>query len=766
MNEERSNFLTDLIDADLANGVHDTVTTRFPPEPNGYPHIGHAKSICLNHGLAVRYDGRFNLRFDDTNPVSEKEEFVRAITNDVKWLLGLDEIPNVYWASDYFPQMFAYAEELVRKGLAYVDSQTVEELRANRGDFTTPGTDSPYRDRTIDENLDLMARMRAGEFADGEHVIRAKIDMAHPNMIMRDPPIYRIKHATHHNTGDEWCLYPMYDFAHCLEDAIEHITHSICTLEFENNREIYDWIIDNVSVPSRPRQYEFARLNLDYTVMSKRKLKRLVEEGYVDGWDDPRMPTISGMRRRGVTPSAIRNFCDLIGVAKNNSVVDIGKLEFSIRDDLNHACPRAFGVTDPLPLELTNVEEDFARTVDGPLWPEGFERAESRPLVVRRRVLLERSDFADDPPSGWKRLAPGRAVRLRYASSVSCDEVLRDETGKVVGLRGRLLSEDDELRPSGIVHWLAEDDAVPAEYRLYDRLFSVPAPDASDGDFTEHLNPDSLALSAGFVERWAADRVREALGDRAASGDPGFRFQLERVGYFCADSSSTDDRLSLNRIVTLKDSWSKRDSGDDDADSLRARKEAERAAQAARSEASRRDHADVAAERGEATKARFDGLVADGVSGAIALPLSGSAAQVDYLRSLDSFAKSPDVVAKFFLNFEAPTWESREPSGRAAFDALASDVAGDRWSGAEVKKLFARLAESGTYEPDAIDRASGDEVADAVAQVLADNADAVARYRDGKKALLGFFIGRTMAATGDRADAAAVRQELVRALEE
>ena len=764
MNEERSNFLTDLIDADLKSGVHETVTTRFPPEPNGYPHIGHAKSICLNHGLAARYRGTFNLRFDDTNPVAEKEEFVRAITTDVEWLLGLDEIPNVYWASDYFPQIFAYAEELVRKGLAYVDSQTVEEVRENRGDFTTPGTDSPYRNRTVDENLDLLARMRAGEFPDGAHVLRAKIDMAHPNMIMRDPPIYRIKHATHHNTGDEWCVYPMYDFAHCLEDAIEHITHSICTLEFENNREIYDWIIENVSVPSRPRQYEFARLNLDYTVMSKRKLKRLVEEGFVNGWDDPRMPTISGMRRRGVTPAAIRAFCDMIGVAKNNSVVDIGKLEFAIRDDLNQVSPRAFGVVEPLVLELTNVDESYRRVVEAPLWPEGFDADESRELVVRHRILIDRADFAEDPPEGWKRLAPGRAVRLRYASSVSCDEIIHDDEGRIVALKGRLLDEDDELRPSGIVHWLSEADAVPVEYRLYDRLFSVPAPDAGD-DFTQHLNPSSLTIRSGFIERWAASRLREALNARDASGDPGFRLQLERVGYFCADPSSSVDGLSLNRIVTLKDSWARRDAPDEDVEALRARKDAERAAQAARSAASRRDHADVAAERGEATKTRFDSLVSAGVAPDVALPISGSAAQVDYLVSLGSFSGAADVVSKLFLNFEAPRWEDGTPADHEAFDALAADVAADRWTGAEVKKLHARLVETGRYEPDSIDRASGDEVSAAVERVLAENADAVARYRDGKRALLGFFIGRAMAATGGRADAGEVRAALIRALD-
>ncbi len=362
-----SNFLTDIIDADLEAGRHDTVVTRFPPEPNGYLHIGHAKSICLNFGLAEQYGGRCHLRFDDTNPAKEDEEYVRSIQDDVHWL-GFDWGDHLYWASDYFAAMYRFAEELVEKGLAYVDSLNEEEVREYRGDFNTPGRPSPHRDRSVEENLDLLHRMKAGEFPDGAHTLRAKIDMAHPNMLMRDPLLYRIKRATHHNTGDEWCIYPMYDFAHCLEDAVEHISHSICTLEFENNRELYDWVVDNVSVPARPHQYEFARLSLDYTVMSKRKLLQLVEEGRVSGWDDPRMPTIAGLRRRGVTPEAIRRFAEMIGVAKNNSVVDIGKLEFAIRDDLNARAPRVFAVLDPIRLEITDGLEP--ETLDAPYWPD------------------------------------------------------------------------------------------------------------------------------------------------------------------------------------------------------------------------------------------------------------------------------------------------------------------------------------------------------------------------------------------------------------
>ncbi len=765
MAEERTNFLTDIIDADLESGRHISVCTRFPPEPNGYPHIGHAKSICLNYGLAKRYDGKFNLRFDDTNPAAEKEEFVRAITTDVKWLLGLDEVEHVYWASDYFDEIYGYAVELIDKGLAYVDSQTVEEVRENRGDFTTPGKNSPFRDRSVAENRELLERMRNGEFGDGEHVVRAKIDMTHSNMIMRDPPIYRIKHVHHHNTGDKWCLYPMYDFAHCLEDAIEHITHSVCTLEFENNREIYDWIIENVSVPSRPRQFEFARLKLDYTVMSKRKLKRLVEEGLVDGWDDPRMPTISGMRRRGLTPASIRNFCDLIGVAKNNSVVDIGKLEYAIRDDLNTVSPRAFGLVEPLPLELTNVDDAFAREFDAPLWPEGFDRDESRTLTLRKHVLIDASDFEEVAPKGWKRLSLGGAVRLRYASAVTCDEVIKSDSGEVIGLRGRLIEGDDGPKPSGIVHWLSKEDAVPAEIRLYERLFKVAAPDAdAEVDFVTLLNPDSLRVTEGAVEPWIADRIAASASAREASGDPEFRCQLERVGYFCPDLTSTNDRPVLNRIVTLKDSWAKATGNGPDVEKLRAEKERAKAAREAKAAASKRTPAELAEERGADVLARFEKLVAAGVGPKIALPLSSDIEHYDYVTPLAVFSRSANDVAKLFLNLHAPAWNEGPAYSAAEFERFAADVVDGKVSGSNAKKLHAAMLESGSYNPDAIESVDSDEIDAAIDGVLADNADAVARFREGKTALLGFFIGKAMAATGGRADANTVRATLMKKL--
>jgi glutaminyl-tRNA synthetase len=595
--------------------------------------------------------------------------------------------------------------------------------------------------------------------------VRAKIDMTHPNMIMRDPPIYRIKHVHHHNTGDKWCLYPMYDFAHCLEDAIEHVTHSVCTLEFENNREIYDWLIENVAVPSRPRQFEFARLKLDYTVMSKRKLKRLVEEGLVGSWDDPRMPTISGMRRRGFTPSSIRNFCDLIGVAKNNSIVDIGKLEYAIRDDLNTICPRAFGLVKPLPLEITNVDDSFAREFDAPLWPDGFDRTESRTLTLRKQVLIDASDFEEVAPKGWKRLSLGGVVRLRYASTVTCDEVIKSDTGQVIGLRGRLIDGDEGPQPSGILHWLSKEDAVPAEMRLYERLFKVAAPDSdADVDFITLLNPDSLSVSEGAVEPWVASQILESAESRAESGDPEFRCQLERIGYFCPDLRSTDERPVLNRIVTLKDSWAKAIGNGPDVDKLRADKERAKSEREAKAEAAKRTPAELAADRGPEVLVRFEKLIAAGVGPRIALPLSGSSEHVDYVYPLAVFTRASNDVAKLFLNLHAPAWNDGPAYPAAEFERFAVDVVDGKVSGSNAKKLHALMLESGIYTPDAIESAGDDEVEAAIDGVLIANADAVERFREGKTALLGFFIGKAMAATGGRADAGKVRGILMKKL--
>lgn len=765
--EHNRNFLTDIIDADLDAGRHDQVTTRFPPEPNGYLHIGHAKSICLNHGLARRYDGRFNLRFDDTNPVAEKDEFVQAIVRDVRWLIGEPEFDRIFWASDYFEWLYERALELVDKGLAYVDSQSTAEVRENRGDFNTPGTPSRYRDRTVEENRDLLARMKAGEFGDGEHTLRAKIDMAHPNMVMRDPLLYRIKHAHHHNTGDAWCIYPMYDFAHCLEDAYEGISHSICTLEFENNRAIYDWLIENVTwdrtgtAKTPPRQYEFARLALDYTMTSKRKLKQLVEDGHVDGWDDPRMPTLAGMRRGGIRPEALRAFCELVGVAKTNSTVDYAKFDFAVRQDLNPICPRALAVLEPLPVTLTDVDDDFEEVFEAPLFPDDPEST-SRPLRLRKHLLIERSDFMAEPVDGFRRLAPGRTVRLRYAHSIRCDAVETDDAGEVIGLSCSLVR--DAADASGIIHWLATDDAVPAEVRVYDRLFSTAAPGTDpDRSFVEELNPASLVThAAARVEPWVAEQAR---ADDAFDGDaPNLRVQFERTGYFCPDAKA--DGLVFNRIVALKDAWAnQQEDAEGDLDARRAEKEAEKAAQAARSEQTRRTPAEVAAERGEDVESRFTRLVGAGAPPSPALAIASANDQATaYLMETAAFASYPADAAKYLVNFTLPAWDDAPPYPAEAFSGFASDLASDAVPGNVAKALHAAMLSSGRYDRDAVQTVGGDAIADAVASVLAAEADAVARYRDGKTQLLGFFIGKVMQAAGKGADAGAVRKTLLEQL--
>ncbi|MBC7250603.1 MAG: glutamine--tRNA ligase/YqeY domain fusion protein [Anaerolineae bacterium] len=547
-----SNFIREIIEEDLrTNKYGGRVHTRFPPEPNGYLHIGHAKSITINFGLAAEYGGLCNLRFDDTNPTKEEVEYVEAIKEDIKWL-GYDWEDREFYASDYFEQLYEYAVELIKKGKAYVCDLSPEEIREYRGTLTEPGKESPYRNRSVEENLDLFARMRAGEFPDGSRTLRAKIDMSHPNVLMRDPVMYRILHATHHRTGDKWCIYPMYDFAHCLSDSIEGITHSICTLEFENNRALYDWFLDELGV-YHPQQIEFARLNLSYTVLSKRKLLQLVEQGHVAGWDDPRMPTLSGLRRRGYTPEAIRDFCNLIGVAKTNSIVDIAMLEHCIRQDLNKRAPRVFGVLRPLKVVLVNYPEDQVEEMECINNPEDSSMG-TRKVPFSRVLYIERDDFREDPPKKWFRLAPGREVRLRYAYYITCVDVIKDEHGEVVELhctydpetRGGWAPDGRKVR--GTLHWVSAAHSLEAEVRLYDRLFLKPNPlDVEEGqDFTANLNPNSL-------EVLTSARVEPSLAGAA----PGSRYQFERQGYFCVDPDSTPQKLVFNRTIGLRDTWAK-----------------------------------------------------------------------------------------------------------------------------------------------------------------------------------------------------------------
>ncbi len=551
-------FIRAMVARDQESGKYGgRVATRFPPEPNGFLHIGHTKALWLNYGIAQENGGTFNLRFDDTNPTNEEQRYVDAIIEDIRWM-GIDWEDRLYFASDYFEQMYEWGEKLIRDGNAYVDSMSEEEIREYRGTVTTPGRDSLYRDRSVEESLDLFRRMREGEFPDGAHVLRAKIDMSHPNMTMRDPLLFRIRHESHYRRGDDWCIYPMYDYAHCLEDAIEDITHSLCTLEFKVNREIYDWVLDAVGI-ERPRteQTEFARLNIDYTVLSKRKLIRLVRDGHVSGWDDPRMPTVAGLRRRGVTPEAIRKFNEMIGVADVDSRIEYSRLEYAVRDDLNWKSPRRLAVLDPLKVVITDYPEGETEWIDAPEFPHDVGKEGSRRMPFSREIWIERSDFMEEPNRKFYRLAPGREVRLRHAYVIRCDELVRDTgTGEIRELR---CSHDpdtmganpaDGRKVRGTIHWVSAEHALPAEVRLYDRLFTAADPEeglSEDADFTINLNPESLV-----VVRDA--RVEPALGEDA----PGTRYQFERHGYFMSDPiDSSAEGLVFNRTVTLRDSWAK-----------------------------------------------------------------------------------------------------------------------------------------------------------------------------------------------------------------
>jgi glutaminyl-tRNA synthetase len=545
-------FIRQRIDEDLAQGKHGgRLLTRFPPEPNGYLHIGHAKSICLNFGVARERGGACNLRFDDTNPTKEDIEYVEAIEDDVRWLGFTWDA--MFYASDYFEKLYEFAVTLIRQGKAYVDSLSADEIRAHRGTLTEPGKNSPYRERSVEENLDLFARMRAGEFPDGAHVLRAKIDMASPNMNMRDPALYRIRRATHHRTGDAWCIYPMYDYAHPLSDALEGITHSLCTLEFEDHRPLYDWCVENLIEGSRPQQIEFARLNLNYTVMSKRKLLQLVQQGHVSGWDDPRMPTISGLRRRGYTPESIRDFCARIGIAKKENVIDVAQLEHSVREDLNVRAPRVMAVLRPLKVVITNYPEGEVEHVDVINNPEDAS-AGTRKVPFSRELYIEQDDFREDPPKKFFRLSPGKEVRLRCAYFITCTEVIKNEAGEIVELRctydpaTRGGDAPDGRRVKATLHWVSAAHALPVEVRLYDRLFSVEDPEGGGpgANFIDVLNPQSLEVLRGA---WAEPSL--------ASAQVEDRFQFERLGYFCLDRDSTPGALVFNRTVSLRDAWAK-----------------------------------------------------------------------------------------------------------------------------------------------------------------------------------------------------------------
>ena len=751
------------------------VVTRFPPEPNGWLHIGHAKSICLNFGIAQEFGGRCHLRFDDTNPETEEIEYVEAIQRDIRWL-GFDWGEHLYFASDYFERMYECARVLIRKGLAYVDSSDEEEIRRGRGTVTTPGEPGPYRERTVEENLDLFARMRAGEFEDGAHVLRAKIDLASRNMIMRDPVLYRIRHAHHYRQGDDWCIYPLYDYAHCLEDAFEGVTHSFCTLEFDNNREIYDWLLDHVGFEEpRTHQYEFNRLNLEYTVVSKRKLLPLVKSGYLSGWDDPRMSTVAGLRRRGVPPEAIRLFCAMIGVAKAESWVDPGKLEFAIRDVLNVAAPRVMAVLDPLRVVLTDVPEDFVEEVDAPSWPHDVPRKGSRKVPFTRELLIERADFSDDPPRGFRRLVPGGEVRLRHACLIRCDDVVRDDAGRVVELR---CSRVDEARDGGdggkgvgTIHWVSARHALPAEVRLYDRLFRVPDPEdvPEGGDLRDNLNPESLVVMA------------DARVEPSVAGDPtDTRYQFERTGYFWRDPvEGAGDRLVFNRIVSLKDTWSRQAAAhaagvataSAEATALRAfptqPKQATGPRVSEEREAVRDADPDLAA--------RMERYVRElGVTREDADVLTASPEAADFFEAALAEHDDAPGVASWVVNDLRGVLDGRTvsalPFDGAALGRLAAMVADGRVSRRAGKDVLAEMARRGGDPIEIVARLGLAQVADqdtlgpVVEGVLAAWPAKVEEYRAGNPKLMGLFVGEVMKATKGAADPKVVKALLAERL--
>ncbi|RMG18301.1 MAG: glutamine--tRNA ligase/YqeY domain fusion protein [Planctomycetota bacterium] len=762
-----TDFIRDRIAADLASGKHSTVITRFPPEPNGYLHLGHAKSIFLNFGLAEEFGGRCHLRFDDTNPETEDPEYVESIQRDVRWL-GCDWGDHLYFASDYFERLYELAEELIKAGKAYVDSSSEEEIRALRGTVTEPGRPSPYRDRSVEENLDLFRRMRAGEFPEGSHVLRAKIDLAAKNMKMRDPLLYRIRKRPHYRTGDTWCVYPFYDYTHCLSDAFEGITHSICTLEFENNRELYDWVIDNLRehLPARPEQIEFARLDLSYTVMSKRKLLQLVQEGIVAGWDDPRMPTLSGLRRRGVTPDALRTFCERIGVAKTNSTVDVQLFEHCVRDDLNHRAPRVMAVLDPLKVVITNYPEDRSEELDASYWPHDVPREGSRKVPFSRELFIERDDFREDPPKKYKRLAPGREVRLRYGYFIVCDEVIKDEAGRVVELRctydpaTRGGAAPDGRSPKATLHWVSAAHAIDVEVRLYDRLFRAEVPGADGRDYHEDLNPDSLVV------------VRAKAEPSLATAGPGEHFQFERQGYFFADPVDTSPGAPVfNRTIGLRDSWAKRSQpkGSRPAAPSRPRREAP----TGRSSAPRsRD--DYLAGLPPAARERFLAFEARGLPWGDARTLATEPALADLFAEATRHHDDPRAVANWVVNDVARALKTRSelPFGGEALAELVELVATNRLSTKLARRVFEEMLASGERPAAIVERKGWRQLTDPaelrplVEAVLAADPERVADYRGGKEKLLGYFLGQVMQRSGGQADPKTARELLRSALAE
>ena len=767
-------FIRQVISRDLKTGKYDgRVVSRFPPEPNGFLHIGHAKSICLNFGLAEEHAGGVcHLRLDDTNPDTEKAEFVEAMKRDIRWL-GFDWGEHLYHASDYFEQLYRYALVLVDKGLAYVDSSTEEEIRERRGSVTEPGVNSPYRDRSREENRDLLERMRAGEFPDGSHVLRAKIDMAHRNMIMRDPLLYRIRHSHHYRQGDDWPIYPMYDFAHCLSDSVERVTHSLCTLEFENNREIYDWLLVHVDAPvPRPEQTEFAPLVLDYVITSKRKLKELVRTGHMRGWDDPRMPTLAGLRRRGVTPEAIRKLCDMVGVARTQSRVDFGKFEFAVRDDLNRRAPRAFCVLDPLKVVIANYPAGREETFEAPCMPGDGGASGTRELPFGRKIWIDREDFAENPPPGFHRLRPGGEVRLKYACTIRCDEVVKDEHGQVTELRcsfdpathGGVAPQGRRVR--GIVHWLKKDRAVRAEVRLIDRMFAVPEP--RPDDIVGALNPDSERVVTG------------ALVEPGVEGTPpGTHYQFERLGYFFTDPvDSRGDRLVFNRTVTMRDSWGARTRGAEvgeerSRDSVfpavvagddRSRPHTAPARGAGDGTAGKRQPTPEESLPSGEDRRRFRELVALSVTEEAAASLVRSPVALELFGAARArYPEGTESIAAWLVNDFTRLLGSDDGADPArlepaALGDLVRAVDTGVLSHRQGRSVLAALLERGGSFEEARAAVDLTEIGDEATlramleDLVEEFPDKAAAFRNGRSGLLGFFVGQVMRRTHGKAD--------------
>lgn len=763
----RDTFIHEIIEEDLKNGNHTNVVTRFPPEPNGYLHIGHAKSIVLNFELARQYDGQCHLRFDDTNPETESMEYVESIKEAVKWL-GYDWGEHLYFASDYFDQFYEYAVRLVENGDAYVDSLDEETISEYRGSVNEPGKPSPYRDRSIEENLELFSAMKEGEFEQGEHVLRARIDMSSEHMIMRDPLLFRILHREHYRLDDEWCIYPMYDFAHPLEDAIEDVTHSLCTLEFNTNRVLYDWVLEHCLTEGekeeRPHQYEFSRLHLNFTVMSKSKLRYLIENGFVDGWDDPRLPTMMGLERRGVPATAVRSFCRDIGVSRTQGRVEISRFEHAIRDELEEKAPRVMGVVDPLRVVITNFPEDETDWIEAPHWPRNIDRSETRDLPFTKELYIDRDDFREDPPEGYHRLAPGREVRLRYGYFITCEDVVRNDDGEIVELR---CSYDPDTRggeapngrsPSGTIHWVSIPHALPAEIRSYDRLFRVSNPTEREEPFENYLNEHSLDVSTGYVE----PSINDLPTDQ--------RVQFVRVGYFWQDpeQSSADD-LVLNQIVSLRDSW---EEGGDQAKDMQQKRKEKQAWKQRQRRRSLEGERDMVEELDPDQKTRFEEYTTShnvGREEAVVIARDPDLS-VFFEEAVEDRPAHSEAIANWIVNDLKRECKEKTleeiPITPAEFARLVELVEEGEISTRAADDVFETMVRTGEDPEDVVDERNlrkvgdEDELQPVIEEIIEQNPDQVEEFKQGKEGVIDYFVGQVMQKTGGSADPSLTKELL------